>query len=426
MKKNVLNTALLLIPSATTGLLCGISIALTSHKNNDPSTETVTLTFDAGQGVISGTSQSTIDLEFNKKITWEDISDKPSAFLESYYFAGWTLEEGSQIPVPDTYLFNSDETLYAIYTDCEHEFDSYSIEEIPRDDGTIIRRIWGHCSKCGEDIRLNDDSLKKLAGKVLVKDGNSYILKDSLPLAVAEASSSVDIYLIYGKYEIYGERIGSIVEVNLHGVHDSSDNMVSTLDDYNYDIEGVEKIWYAIGYEIYCDNMMLEGKDDADITWQGGILCNHIQCEYCLIKGARATYCDTCTFLNCDFDSTNVVGVSGTDSDYSVFLYNRYATFHNCHFKSIGKAIKIYSHGAVQNNSYEFVDCDFTITEHVEPKPAINVDSIYQSETRYQVYVSNCKLISGYDTEPLYADSANPSNTDFYPRPRPKIKTSFY
>ncbi|MCQ3915254.1 MAG: hypothetical protein MJ195_00405 [Mycoplasmoidaceae bacterium] len=55
-------------------------------------------------------------------------------------------------------------------------------------------------------------------------------------------SPSIDIYPIYGTYEVYGNRIGSVVAANIHGVHDSNGNMISSLDCYYEESGGNEKI----------------------------------------------------------------------------------------------------------------------------------------------------------------------------------------
>lgn len=430
MTPKLYKALLIAVPSVMVGTIVivptAIAIAEANHEDPVPPeppippVEKVKITFDAGDGVIEETGQSKLEIEFDKEITWKDVTKKPDCFLAEHSFEGWTLIQGSKETIPDTHIFDGDETIYAIYSDCVHEFDRYWVTENTNSDGSITRTIHGHCSKCGsEDIILNNAELKKLENRVLVKENDTYRLSEnSLSYEIQYASStSIDVYPIYGTYIIYGNRIGSVVAANIHGVHDSNGNMISSLNCFNEESGGAEKIWPAIGTELYCDNMILAGHTDADLTWQGGIQCNHLQCEHCLVTGAQATYCDTCTFLNCDFDSTNVLTKDGSNTDYSVFLYNRYATFHDCNFRTNGKAIKIYNHGSISDSSFEFLRCNFTIVDRVNAKACINVDSTHQLVgSEYQVYVSQCQQIEGYISEPLYVDKSE--HTIFYEEPR--------
>lgn len=434
MTPKLFKTLLIAVPSVMVGTIVivptAIAIAEANHEDPVPPTpptppdppippvETVDITFDAGEGVIKSTDLKTFTLTVESGSVWS-LLDKPEAYWDNVnFFDFWSLD--GQTKVPEDHIFDDDETVYAVYTTCEHEFDSYSITENEKPDGSTKRRVWGHCSKCGETVELTDEQLEELEGYVLVKEDDSYRLSDSLSYEVQYTTKeNIDIYLLYGTYILVGNRVGSVVDVNLHGVHKYNGGMVSTLDAYNEEaLEVVEDYawWEAAGNNVSCDNMILQGKSEYTSLY-GGLMMDKLICRHCLITGGQSAAYDRGEFYNCTFDSSNIETSGKTD--YCIYLlYNRYATFHDCNFISIGKAIKFMGDAPKVNTSYEFLRCNFSVTNRLEMKAAINIDSSIQSSAPFEIYISDCKLLEGYqEGDKLYEDVSGNSNIHLEPRP---------
>ncbi len=348
----------------------------------EPLVDSFKITFNAGDGVIAGTSQSSIDLEFDEEITWENISNKPEGFLQGHSFGGWTLTQGSNDPVSNTHLFTGNETVYAIYSDCEHEFDKYWVTGDHNN-----RRVHGHCPKCGtEDIELNDAELKELEGSFLVKNADqtfSLISDQELSFYIGSHSTltEFDIYPIWGTYEISTSRSQyNRANVRIHGVNDYNGNITSALDSYNNEIEGEGtegSIYYNLGISLYLDNMILQGRNTSTYWgFQGGIQTDYLSCEYCTLLGQMATYSARNEFKHCHFDST---GISDDPEqiDYAIWCYAGSSLIENCSFVSDGKAIKIYNGQGEHLN--EIYNCTFTIDNRLKGKAAVEIDPVYCS-----------------------------------------------
>ncbi|MCQ3915253.1 MAG: hypothetical protein MJ195_00400 [Mycoplasmoidaceae bacterium] len=91
-----LSKALLIaVPSVMVGTIVIVptAIAIAEANHDDPTppvppVEKVNITFDAGDGVIEGTGQSKIDIEFDREITWQEITNKPECFWTEHSFDG--------------------------------------------------------------------------------------------------------------------------------------------------------------------------------------------------------------------------------------------------------------------------------------------------------------------------------------------------
>ena len=296
--------------------------------------------------------------------------------------------------------FNNQYDKDAEYPVCEHE--NMSKESYVLKDG----KLYYYCPDCFEKVALTDTEFAALAGKVLVKNGDTLSVSDKTPSQIVSAATKeVDIYLTSGEYTFAGSAPAGVVKANVYGLNDKDGKKVATIIGHN----GAEPKpgYYTIAnVDLVLNNVIVKGSTDSNQGWYHGIQSKKLTCNNCDLIGGHTLYAyDKAEFNNCHFDSTGIT----TKADYSVYCYNDKADFNNCSFVSAGKAIKIYSEGN-KNGVYNINNCTFTIGETLgaakSDKAAIQIDSTYQS-TNYIVNVTGCTQVA-YDGG-LVADSSTHS-----------------
>lgn len=311
-------------------------------------------------------------------------------------YKGLSIGDGFNVVVKATQYtyeedsFNNQYDKDAEYPVCEHE--NMSKESYVLKNG----KLYYYCPDCFEKVALTDTEFAALAGKVLVKNGDTLSVSDKTPSQIVSAATKeVDIYLTSGEYTFAGSAPAGVVKANVYGLNDKDGKKAATIIGYGVKSDG-GLTYYTIGnVELVLNNVTVKGSTDSSQGWYHGIQSKTLICNNCDFVGGHTLYTyDIAEFNSCHFDSTGIT----TKADYSVYCYNKKADFNNCTFVSAGKAIKIYSEGAVQEGVYNINNCDFTIGENLvtskSDKAAVQVNSALVKH--YTVNVTGCAQ-TGYD-----------------------------
>ena len=184
-------------------------------------------------------------------------------------------------------------------------------------------------------------------------------------LTAALADNKKDIVLKAGEYELGGATFGAST-VNLIG------------DDRDNSVVNVSKSIYADGKTINLKNLTYSVP--ADLTYNEADFAfiqraAEFNMEGCVIADGRLRINVSKSVIdNCQFNVSTSNGFDG----YGLFYYgnnNSEVTVKNCTFNTVGKAIVIYSEGAVVYN-LDVNDCEFTSNASTD-KAAIQMHTEY-------------------------------------------------
>ena len=184
-------------------------------------------------------------------------------------------------------------------------------------------------------------------------------------LTAALADNKKDIVLKAGEYELGGATFGAST-VNLIG------------DDRDNSVVNVSKSIYADGKTINLKNLTYSVP--ADLTYNEADFAfiqraAEFNMEGCVIADGRLRINVSKSVIdNCQFNVSTSNGFDG----YALFYYgnnNSEVTVKNCTFNTVGKAIVIYSEGAVVYN-LDVNDCEFTSNASTD-KAAIQMHTEY-------------------------------------------------
>lgn len=106
-----------------------------------------------------------------------------------------------------------------------------------------------------------------------------------------------------------------------------------------------------------------------------------VKYENCIIEGQPFSYAEDAVYEWCTFVQTS-------RDAYNIWTYgSKNITFRSCKFQCSGKSVLIYNEGTLAAGTVNFNDCEFTATDSVTGKAAIEIDSTFSS---YEVNITNC------------------------------------
>jgi len=224
--------------------------------------------------------------------------------------------------------------------------------------------------------------------------------------------TSADIWLLKGEFFNEGAGKSGAFTLNIHGIVDSQNNLLSSIRSYwKFDEQGYVHN-YGVNYGDITLNLFnlkvagrngaidqaaaAEGKSWSDISEGFMAATSTFTATDCTFEGAYCLWYASAQYTRCTFDSTKTWKESGGGTNYPMWIYsNAQARFDNCTFKSAGKAIKIYCTGGqtiVVNECRFELDQDYIITKTgktPELKCPIDVGN-NSTSSNIDIYYKNC------------------------------------
>lgn len=273
-------------------------------------------------------------------------------------------------------------------------------------DGFVVHnnQLYKTCSDCHAEELVTNEELQEHSNQFLYfDDDGAHFESSSLSSFLTNYDGeSVDLYLFGGTYELSVSR-ATLLKANIYGLLNNEKEWVSHIDCFANG-SGDEHFYGCINLDITFDHLYMDGADYTkadEHSFYCGLQANALKYNYCFFTGTQSTYTEGILFENCFFDATMNI-VSENKTQYSLFIRNtKTATFKQCNFKDIGKAIKIYTDGVQIKGGglYNFEDCSFKCCQNIgNTKACIAVDSTYQTDTAFTLYVINCSN-DGHVTE---------------------------
>lgn len=269
----------------------------------------------------------------------------------------------------------------AEYPECKHENmskDSYILQD---------NKLFYSCPDCMEKVAVTDTEVEALAGKVLVKNGDTLSVSDkTLSQLLSTATNGLELYLANGDYtpaQIKNTSATEAVKVTITGLNDKDGNKAAFLQLYN-SADTETNGFYFRKLDITVRNLNLVGQDEdanGDANHGAGfVYADKLLVEDCVFTksqclwNAGATYTIKNSTFNC----------SDLGSKYAMWTRgNGTWNFENCTFNTNGKAIKLYHSTGTVN----VTGCTFNVTNLQADKAAVQDDTPSGSLT---VTVTGC------------------------------------
>lgn len=343
-----------------------ISIKIIS---SEPVVETVTVTFDAGEGMIDG--QHSVTKTFDKNLTWAEIEKPNDPVLAGNSFLHWSLTDGG-VEVPDDHIFAEGDKVYAVYH--THEFNLLTAEN---------DKLYWTC-ECGEKKALTDEELSVYADKFLVDNDGILEESDTTNLQEIQAQypgkKTLDIYIVSGDFSLSSSNDNSTL--NFHGVLNSQNKC-------NVTIQCGQVAWHGSNTKLTFTNVFMHG-GTSETYLDNGLHCGDLECSNCTFDGYQSIWAiNTAKFTNCIFDSTK-------QDEYTFYTYGSTKTidFNGCTFDCYSKAIKVFRE----------IDAPLTITF---TKTTFNIDPAGKDDAKSAIEIDShaCLGCIGPDCQwNIYAD----------------------
>lgn len=388
---------------STTPILVGglISIGLASCQPTRP-IQDVTIQFNANEGTFPGGS-TTYDLKVKDDTTWADIITNPPPSPTKpgkWKFDKWSKSPDKLVSPELTDTFKDGTTLYAYYSNHEHNYSYYRI--IPGEEG--MNEVFGFCNECQTWVPLSYDEISLNTGKILIQRENTADYYDIFEGTIADAinaapkiSNKVKLYLFGGNYSLADctSSVEGGLDVEINPIANEEANWASIDCSHNGDHI------YALNINFELNDLYLTGNIESGSLYSAGIQSSKLICNRCYLNGMQTAYAPICKFNSCVLDSTKFQIYKDSKgkwkTEYAMYVYQSPdITFSKCRFKSHGKAIKVYNEGSWNQLFVNFEECTFefvlnTTLGETQLKPCVATDSFYQTaDTNFHITIKKC------------------------------------
>ena len=290
-------------------------------------------------------------------------------------YKGLSIGDGFNVVVKATQYtyeedsFNNQYDKDAEYPVCEHE--NMSKESYVLKNG----KLYYYCPDCFEKVALTDTEFAALAGKVLVKNGDTLSVSDkTLSQLLSTATNGLELYLANGDYtpaQIKNTSATESVKVTITGLNDKDGNKAAFLQLYN-PADTETNGFYFRKLDITVRNLNLVGQDeDANGDSRHGagfVYANSLLVEDCVFTKSQCLWNEgaTYTIKNSTFNCSDL------GDKYAMWTRgNGTWNFENCTFNTNGKAIKLYHSTGTAN----VTGCTFNVTNQAATKAAVQNDA---------------------------------------------------